>query len=663
MAETPPTTPPPEPVDKPLEAMTVDELATALRYHNYRYFELAAPVIDDYAFDRLTRRLRDVAPSHPALDALVGDATAQGQKVAHDSPMLSLDKAYDAETVHKWADHFEGGVVMSPKIDGVAASLRYDARGRLLMALTRGDGKRGEVFTDNARFIDDIPKDLGEGPLEIRGEIYMKLSVFAGLAGDFSNPRNTTAGAIKQKDPKKTAGYRLSFFAYSVRGREFETLMDWVAWAKAKGVAVVDSELVERDEVQAGYDRWVAARARTDYEMDGVVFTANRTSEHVRLGETAHHPRYAIAYKFQGESGETTLEQIEWSVSRSGAITPVAIVTPISLSGAMVSRCSMHNLAILAGLGASAGARVVAMRRGGVIPHIEAVVTPGPAAAVIPTSCPSCGGPTTVDGDVLFCAAPQNCTAARIGTLEHFVKAAEIDGFGPKILDQLLSLKLVTSPPDLFDLTLPQLLSLERMGTKLARKLLDGVAAARTMPLDRFLKSLGVDDLGNVASTKLAETFNSLDAVLEARHEAIAEVYGLGELTATSIMGGLEERAEMIGLLRDRITVTDVATPEVVEVDPASDDPLAGRSFVFTGKMASMDRKTAQGHVKRRGGKTPSGVSGELDYLVVGDDGSPLLGDGAMSSKHKKADKLVAGGAELKIITETAFIAMVGGLQ
>ncbi|MCA9515208.1 MAG: NAD-dependent DNA ligase LigA [Myxococcales bacterium] len=658
---------PERPVDKPVEEMGVDELAAAVRYHNWRYFALADPEISDYAFDRLTRRLAALAPEHEALAELTGGADA-GERVFHDVPMLSLDKAYDEATVLKWADSFEGPIVVSPKIDGLAASLRYDAAGRLVSAVTRGDGVRGEVFTQNAQYIDAIPKQLPEGAVaaafEVRGEVFMPLPVFRErFEGTFANPRNTAAGAIKQKDPAKTALYGLDFRAYSAVGAEHETVWDFVAWARGLGFPVVESERVERDGVQASYDGWLARREALDYETDGVVYVADRVDEQRRLGATSHHPRWAIAYKFQGESGTSTLREIEWSVSRSGAITPVAIIEPIVLSGATVTRCSLHNLAILRTLGASPGAKVVAMRRGGVIPHIEAVLEPGPEEAVIPATCPVSGHPTEQVGDVLMCSEPHHCPAAVQGTLEYFVKSIEVDGFGPKVLAKLLDKGLVTAPADFYRLTVADLEGLERLGRKSAKNLVDGVAAARRLPLPRFLRALGIPSLGGVAAEKLAGAFGSLDAVLAASEEEVAAIYGLGELTAKQIKHGLETRADIIAGLREHVTVEDHALapqgpPAVAE--RSDDDPVAGRSFVFTGKLATMDRKSAQKLVKERGGTTPADVSKTLDYLVIGDDGSPLLGEGAMSSKHKAADKLVADGAALRIITEAEFRGMVG---
>lgn len=654
--DTPPG--PPAPPDKPLDAMDVDELAAAIRYHNWRYFELAEPEISDYAFDRITRRLTALAPEHPALAELT--ATATGERVFHDTPMLSLDKAYDEATVLKWAASFAGDVVETPKIDGVAASLRYDAAGRLVAAVTRGDGVRGEVFTANARFIDAIPKRIGAGPVEVRGEVFMPLSVFRERFADtFANPRNTTAGAIKQKEPERTAGYALAFFTYSVLGLDLPTLSAQMNWAREHGLPVVEAARVPRDAVQAGYERWLTRRPQLDYELDGVVYAADVIAEHRRLGATAHHPRWAIAYKFQGDSGVSTIREIEWSVSRSGAITPVAIIEPIELSGAMVSRCSLHNLGILATLGASVGAEVVAMRRGGVIPHIEAVVRPGPELPAIPERCPVSDHPTEVVGDVLMCSEPHRCPAAVLGTLEHFAKAAEIDGFGPKILAQLLERGLLREPADFYSLAAADLQILDRLGRKSAQNLVDNVARARRLPLARFLRALGVVSLGTVAADKLAETFGTLDALLAATPEAIAEVYGLGELTGRSIVHGLETRRELIARLREHVTVEDYAPPAPA-APAADDDPLAGKSFVFTGKLASMERKAAQDLVKSRGGSAPSGVSKTLDYLVVGDDGSPLLGGGAVSSKQKKAEQLQSEGATVAIITEARFRELAG---
>ena len=650
----------PAPADKPVADMNIDELAAAVRYHNWRYFELAAPVISDYAFDALTRRLKSLAPDHPALSELM--PTTGEERLFHDQPMLSLEKAYDAGTVTKWAASFEGALVEAPKIDGVAASLKYDERGRLTHAVTRGDGVRGELFTKNAHHIAAIPKSVPATgrPFEIRGEVYLPLPVFkARFEGQFSNPRNTCAGAIKQKEPHKTADYGLAFLTYSVRGRDEPTLSEGLAWAGSVGFPVVPFALRERDAIQAGYDAWLAHRDALDYEVDGVVYTADRIAEQRRLGETSHHPRWAIAYKFQGESGTSIIEDIEWSVSRSGAITPVAVIEPVTLSGASVTRCSLHNLAILRNLGASIGARVVAMRRGGVIPHIEAVLEPGPELVRIPDRCPVSDHPTVVHGDFLMCSEPHHCPAARLGTLEHWLKAVEIDGFGPKVLGQLVERGLVRAPADVFRLRVEDLESLERLGRKSAQNLVQAVQGRRRSPLATAPAAPGVDDLGWVAARKVAETFGSLGRVMAAPEAEIAAIHGLGEITARSIRKGLDVRADIISDLLQEVVVEDASAASPAPAPPADpDDPVAGRSFVFTGKLATMKREEAQALVLARGGLAPDDVGKKLDYLVIGDEASALTGGGDKSSKHKKADKLVAEGAPRRIISEAEFRAL-----
>jgi DNA ligase (NAD+) len=658
-----------KPPEKPLIEMSAEELALSVRYHNWRYFSLADPEISDASFDAVTRRLKELSPDHPALRELRGDATSTGLKVTHAHPMLSLDKCYTEEEFRNWLHPkrgkertraFLGDFIETPKVDGVAASFHYDARGRLVMAATRGDGVTGESFLPNAQFIDEVPKQLSGPPVgvpvEVRGELYLKFSVFEGLAGDFSNPRNTTAGAIKQKDARKTAGYGLSFFAYDVFGLEFTTEMEKVDWVREHGLQAVETVLLSTaDQVQASFETWVERRNDLDFETDGVVYKANSVEQQRRMGATAHHPRYAIAYKFRGDSGVTTLNDVIWSVSRSGAITPVAIIEGIALSGAVVTRCSLHNLAIMQKLNLTLGAQVTASRRGGVIPQIENVVSPGTLSIEVPERCPSCDAPAIVVDDFLRCASPESCVTAVLGTLEHFVKGVGIDGFGPKIIEQCHVAGLLDEPGDFFRLSSVDLILLDRMGDKLATRLLASIASARRLPLPHFLRALGIQDLGAVASKTVAATFQTIDNVLRATGDEIAAIHGLGEKTGAGIAEGLEAKKEIIEDLLKWIDVEAFVEAPKVE---ASNHPLSGKTVLFTGKLLLMGRKEAQSRVQGVGGLTPSGVSAALDYLVVGDDGSPLLGEGRISSKHKKADALNASGSTIEIMTEGAFLAL-----
>ena len=423
---------------KPLRSLTELEIAamdaaaleTEIRRHNRLYWEDNAPEIADYDYDRLTRRLRELAPDSPVLQEIGGAkptvaeealeaAVAAGEAVEHDPPMLSLDKCYSEKELGSWAGKIEGDFMATPKMDGVAAAIRYDARGRLSLAATRGSGRVGENITGNVRRIKDVPQTIrgASGPVEVRGEVYMRLSTFAKFRDQFSNPRNLTAGAIKQKEADKSAAYNLSFAAYDLVGGGVATEEDKFEFLKEAGFPEIERRLVKREDLQKTYEEFAARRGEFDFEIDGVVFKANRVDVQDEMGVTGHHPRCAIAYKFQGDSATTILKDIEWSVSRTGAITPVALIEPVELSGAMVSRASLHNAGFIEKLDLTRGATVMVTRRGGVIPNVEFVVAPGHEPFTIPSQCPSCQSPTQVRDDFLFCARPAECPDAVIGTL------------------------------------------------------------------------------------------------------------------------------------------------------------------------------------------------------------------------------------------------------
>ncbi len=654
-----------------IETLSVDELAAAIREHDHRYWVLHAPRISDYEYDRLVRRLRELAPEHPQLLALgsdVAETGVLGDKVAHEQPMLSLDKCYELSELQRFGASFEGPAVVSPKIDGVALSLRYDAAGRLVRAVTRGDGQRGEDVTANARRVAAIVARLPDGNVEVRGEVYMPLSRFARHADTFANPRNLTAGTIKQKEGSAAQLPDLAFFAYDVRGLAVRTEWEKLAYLERVGFAVVPAERLERAEWQAGYERYLARRHALDYELDGVVYKADRLSEQERLGYTAHHPRFAIAYKFQGESGESTLRTVEWSVARTGAITPVALIDPVVLSGAEVSRCSLHNVGILRKLGLRLGDRVVAMRRGGVIPNVELSLGGGTVDVVPPVACPGCGGPTRLDGDFLTCEQREQCPAVRLALLGHYVKAAGIEGFGEKLLQSLVKSGLVETPDQLYRLKPHHLVPLERMGDILARKLVANIETARTLPLATFLQALGIEELGPTVAALLADRCGTLDAVLalsladfERKKAAKGDADGagtrfpgIGERIAAAIVTGLGARRPLIDALRQHVTVLGALPPAAAPSAAAAAQPFAGRSVVFTGTLETMDRKAAQQRVRGLGGHTPSDVSKDLHVLVVGGAGP---GAGPPSSKEKKAQKLVADGHPIEIVGEREFVA------
>ncbi|HEX5034769.1 MAG TPA: hypothetical protein VFW62_09830, partial [bacterium] len=416
---------------KPIQEMSGPELEKAVRRHNDLYFKKAKPEISDAEFDLMVERLKEVKPGSKVLEEIGSDLSEAGKKIEHSSPMLSLDKCYSLEDLTEWASKLSGDVVATPKIDGLAIAIHSDGGGALFQAETRGDGFKGDDITRNVLEIADIPKKISEGHVEIRGEVYMRRSVFKGYESDFANPRNLAAGAVKQKDPKKTGEYRLNFFAYEVLGRPIEEEIDNVRWLKKLGFSPIDAELLSREppELEKVFQRLFEIRDKLDYELDGVVYKANLIADQVRLGASAHHPRWAIAYKFQGDSGTSVLREVEWSVSRTRAITPIGIIDPVRLSGATVTRVSLHNYGLMKKMGVSIGAEVLVMRRGGVIPNLEQVTKPTKKLVEAPEKCPSCGFPTEVVDDFLYCTNAKGCRSTKIGELRHFVAVLEIEGF------------------------------------------------------------------------------------------------------------------------------------------------------------------------------------------------------------------------------------------
>ena len=643
--------------DQRLRQMTVAQLEDELRHHNHLYWDLNQPQITDTDYDRLVRRLQELAPDSPVLQQMgPTEAGRLGQGVTHAAPMLSLDKCYNDEDLLSWAGKFAGDVVVTPKMDGIAASLRYDAAGRLSLAATRGSGTQGDDITVNVRTIEEIPHQVDTGGLEVRGEIYMRLSVFSHLSDKYANPRNLAAGAIKHKDPARCRDYNLSFAAYDLLGDETVTTeKEKLDRLVAMGFAPVEYRLMGRDNLPEGYQYFAKARETLDFEIDGVVFKTNSLDEQQRLGSTAHHPRYGMAYKFQGDQAQTALEQVSWSVARSGAITPVAHIAPVFLSGATVSRASLHNAGFLEKLdllGRYTGALVIVTRRGGVIPKVESVAehaADGTEKIALPQSCPSCGGPVRRDRDILYCVNPDQCRLATIGALAHFCKVVDIQGFGEKLLTQAHDQGLLESLVDLYTLGSEDLLGLERVGQILADKLVADVQAHRRMELQVFLRALGIDELGPHVSAILQERFGTMARVRQVTVEELAQIHTIGETIARKVVDGLVQQAELVDGLLEHISIEEPRQQE------AGDDagPLAGQSFLFTGKMLHLDRKAAQQRVKAAGGAAPGGVTRTLTYLVVGDG----AGD-RKSSKLKKAEKYVADGAEIRIISESDFLLM-----
>jgi DNA ligase (NAD+) len=647
-----------------LSSMTESALEDLIIYHNKKYFRDNDPEITDEAFDKIVESLRFLNPNSLVL-SVIGPA-ALNQEIKHIRPMLSLDKCYDDENFFKWAEKIHGDLIAMPKIDGIASSLIYSRQGALIQAATRGDGFVGENITRNISMINDIITQLAshicqeiiveDQFIEIRGEVFLPLSRFnAHYAQEFANARNLAAGALKHKDHEKSAAFGLKFLPYDLKGIKVNYESEKFILLERLGFSSMPWRLVHNNsEATLDFHYFEKQRSTFDFELDGVVFRANDLSDQRRLGETAHHPRYAMAYKFQGESALSEVVHVEWSVSRSGAITPVAIIKPVFISGAHISRVSLHNLGIFLKLNLKEQSLIEVERRGGVIPHVERVLSAKGKPLIAPDLCPSCNALTIVNGDFLFCSAKEQCRAVVVASLIHFAAVLGIEGLGEKIIYKLYDHGLCKSFKDIFLLTMSDLMTLERMGEVLARKLIQEIENKRDIELSVFIKALGINEVGSTVAELLASNFHSLAHIRALSVDDLLPIHGVGERIAQALVAGLKDLASAIDDLLKVLRVKDY------EIFRPSDQKSAlfGKSIVFTGKMAHLDRKSAQSLVKRLGGIAPGAINSQSDYLVIGDEKSALRGESQKSTKQKEAEKLIAAGSKLRIISESEFLTL-----
>ncbi len=646
------------------------QLRSQLQAASYAYYVLDAPVMEDEVYDRLYRQLQDLETQHPELitpdspTQRVGERPAsQFVSVRHNIPLYSLENAFGLEEYRAWQEKWqrqvpeagEQAAVAELKIDGSALALTYED-GVLVRGLTRGDGITGEDVTQNVRTIRSIPLRLqGTRPpsvVEIRGEAFLPLSEFDRInqereaAGEalFANPRNAAAGTLRQLDPQIVADRRLDFFAYTLIVPDTAMPGDWdpprTQWEALERLKTLGFRVNPNcdlcptaDAVAAFYETWSEQRHTLPYLTDGVVVKLNDFALQRQLGFTQKFPRWAIALKYPAEEVPTQVLGISVQVGRTGAVTPVAELAPVQLAGTTVARATLHNGDRIAELDLHLGDTVVVRKAGEIIPEVVRVLPelrPATAQAFhMPTHCPECGAALVKPADevVTRCINPA-CPAIVRGALIHWTRrdALDINGIGIKWIEQWVAQGMVRSVADLYKLTVPDLMQLDRMGEKLATKIVDAIAASKAQPWHRVLYGLGIRHVGAVNAKVLATEFPSVDAIATAKIEAIEAVYGIGPEIAQSVYEWFRHPTNQ-QLIQDlaKVGVTLASTPLPPPSAPDAELPFAGKTVVITGTLPTLSRAEAKELVEKAGGKVTGSVSRKTSFLIVGEDAGSKL--------------------------------------
>ncbi|MCW9717875.1 NAD-dependent DNA ligase LigA [Avibacterium sp. 21-599] len=652
----------------------------------YEYHVLDAPRISDYEYDKKFKKLKQLEQEYPEFADSHSPTQRVGAKplsgfaqVTHEIPMLSLDNAFSDEEFTAFVKRIQDrlGVLpdpltfcCEPKLDGLAVSILYE-NGILTQAATRGDGTTGEDITANIRTIRNIPlqllTDTPPARLEVRGEVFMpqagfeKLNEMALAKGEktFANPRNAAAGSLRQLDPKITRQRPLMLNAYGIGVAEGVSLpnthFDRLQWLKSIGIPI--NKEIERcngvENVLKFYRTMAEKRPHLGYDIDGTVLKINDIALQEQLGFISKAPRWAIAYKFPAQEELTVLNDVEFQVGRTGAITPVAKLEPVFVGGVTVSNATLHNGDEIERLNIAIGDTVIIRRAGDVIPQIIGVMAdrrPADAKPIIfPSHCPVCGSVIVrIDGEaVARCTGGLFCEAQRKEALKHFVsrKAMDIDGVGAKLIEQLVDRELIHTPADLFKLDEVTLMRLERMGAKSAENALNSLEKAKNTTLARFIFALGIRDVGEATAQNLANHFKNLDAIKQAEIAQLQEVPDVGEVVANRIFVFWREQhnVDVVNdLINQGIHWDDVQVQEVGK------NPLKGKTVVLTGTLTQMARNDAKALLQQLGSKVTGSVSAKTDYLIAGDNAG---------SKLNKALEL-----GVKILTEEEFLAMANSI-
>ncbi len=670
-------------MDKKGIEQEIARLTKELNHHNHLYYVENSPEISDYEFDMLLKQLQELEGAHPEFaydnsptQRVGGDITKKFETVEHRYAMLSLSNSYSKVEIEDWVqrvlkltDGEEIQYVCELKYDGVAIGIQY-VNGKLNRAVTRGDGTRGEDITTNVRTIRTVPLELkGDFPedIEIRGEIFFPLKKFEALnesrresgEPEFANPRNTASGTLKMQDSSIVASRGLDCFLYGVYGYSgteghYEAVKKAGEWGFK--VPKPAERYIERTNSLKGVmnyiSYWDEKRKSLPFEIDGVVIKVDSYAQQETLGFTAKSPRWAIAYKFKAERVSTTLEHVNYQVGRTGAVTPVANLTPVQLGGTTVKRASLHNSDQIEKLDLHIGDVVFVEKGGEIIPKIVGVDTSRRKQAAqpvdFPENCPECKTQLIRrEGEAQhYCPNELGCPPQMKGRVEHFIgrKAMDIDGLGAETVDALFEAGLIQNAADLYSLTFDQVVNLDRMADKSANNLINGIKASKEIPFERVLFGIGIRFVGETVAKKLARHFKNIDALKTADFDSLVDVDEIGEKIAISVQEYFadERNLEIIEKLKA------AGVRFVVEEKEDASNKLEGKSFVVSGVFETFDRKQLKEIIETNGGKNVGSISARTSYVVAGENMGP--------AKLKKAADL-----GITILSEQEFIALLNG--
>lgn len=651
----------------------IEQLRDEIRRHDYLYYVLNQPEISDQQYDKLFTELKDLEKNNPELitedsptQRVSGQPLEEFTSVRHSVPMLSMDNTYNAEElrafderVQKQLGHKDYDYVVELKIDGVAISLRYE-NGVLASAATRGDGETGDDVTANIKTIKAVPLKLLNGKipdiLEVRGEVYMPKSSFTELnrlrieadEAAFANPRNATAGSLKLLDSKITKTRNLSFFAYAI-GEISESLADnhYNCLKKFREFGLpVNPNIKKAKNINQVIDiclGWDKKRSELDYQIDGMVIKVNNLEQRDILGATGRAPRWCISYKFAAEQAETIVESIDVQVGKSGILTPVANLKPVLLAGTTVKRASLHNFDELKRLGVGQGDTVIIEKAGEIIPQVIQVkikATKDTPVFKIPKLCPVCGSMVAKDenGVYIRCVNP-NCVGQLKERLKYFAGRGQMDieHLGTSLIEQLVDTGLVKNFADLYKLKKIDLVGLERMAEKSAANVINAIEKSKKRPLWRFIAALGIRHIGGQSAQILAQHFGSLEKIISAEQQELAEINQIGPIMAKSIYEYFQNEKEISTINQFLAAGVTLEKPE-----KAGSDKIAGKTVVITGTLENFTRQQAEEKLKLRGYKVTSSVSKKTDFVLAGKN---------PGSKLEKARSL-----GVKVIDEKEFL-------